>query len=75
MRPLLMLAALFLMGATAVPNVDPGLIGVWTINVPNSQGTARWDVHDDGTYSSMPKDPAMFRRIAESSPALPVTTR
>jgi hypothetical protein len=53
MRPLLMLAALFLMGATAVRHVDPDLVGVWTLNVPNSQGTDRWvwDVHGDGTYS------------------------
>ncbi|MCL2453243.1 MAG: hypothetical protein FWD08_06310 [Alphaproteobacteria bacterium] len=53
MRLLRMFVALCLMGEAAASNVDPGLVGVWTMEVPNDQGTARWvwDVHADGTYS------------------------
>ena len=39
--------------ACSSSKVDSGLVGTWEVNVPNSDGVARWvwDIHADGTYA------------------------
>lgn len=43
----------FLLICADAPIVEPGLVGTWTVGVPNDQGTPRWvwDIHSDGSYS------------------------
>lgn len=53
MRYAIALLLLLVAPSCSSQKVDPALVGTWELNVPNTEGVARWvwDIHPEGTYA------------------------
>jgi len=53
MRYAIALLLLLVAPSCSSQKVDPALVGTWELNVPNTDGVARWvwDIHPEGTYA------------------------